>query len=503
MRTSRFISLLFLFCVSPIMTAAAEVVQTSVGAVRGVALGDVLAFKGIPYAKAPTGRLRWQPPQPLKASREEIDATDYGPACLQPANPQRPVGRTSEDCLNLNVWTPALDDRERPVLVWIHGGGFRTGSNQVPGEVLAQQNAVVVSVNYRLGPLGFFAHEALKADAANFGLMDMTLALQWVRDNIRAFGGNPYKVTIFGVSAGGMAVDLLMVHKPAHGLFHRAIAQSGYATWSLPRTANAAKPAPLAMGLGAAEDAEAIATALVGTLTDDRQNRRTLSKLDGQALVDAVQGFHLPIVDGETLTEEPAVAFDRGAQADVPFLTGGNSFEGSVMPASGFTESGFQSMLAEAFPALQRAYAPDFAVSHSLGVQRIFGDNRYLLAARRLASAMLNQNSDAFLYYIDLAQNQRQAGMPGTPHGYDAYLLFWGQNDDNPEIRNLSVRMQQYWLEFARTGRPRVQGLPDWLPYHPESDYWMVLSDRDTLTSGVIAERLDLLEARYEARFGN
>ncbi len=381
--------LMCMFFLCPIMTAAADVVQTSLGPVRGAPSGEVLAFKGIPYAKAPTERLRWQPPQPPKAWKQPFDATAYGPACLQPANPQRPVGATSEDCLNLNVWTPALDDRERPVMVWIHGGGFRTGSNQVPGEVLARQNAVVVAINYRLGPLGFLAHEALKDDTANFGLMDMVLALQWVRDNIRAFGGNPHKVTIFGVSAGGMAVDLLMVHKPAHGLFHRAIAQSGYATWSLPRTAAAATPAPLAMGLGPAEDAHANATALVARITESRQSRRTLLKLDGQALVDAVEGFHLPIVDGATLTEEPAVLFDRGGQADVPFLTGGNSFEGSVMPASGFTQAGFEAMLADAFPALQRAYASDFAADHSLGVQRIFGDNRYLLAARRLSSAMM------------------------------------------------------------------------------------------------------------------
>ena len=483
------------------MTAQAATIETTVGPVTGISEHDVLAFKGIPYAQPPVSKLRWQAPQPARKSRKPVDASTYGAACPQPLNPEREVTNTGEDCLNLNVWTPEIDDRSRPVMVWIHGGGFRTGSNRIPGHVLARQNAVVVSINYRLGPLGFFAHEALKSTEANFGLMDMTLALEWVRDNIQKFGGNPHNVTIFGVSAGGMAVDLLMVHEPARGLFHRAIAQSGYATWALPRSARAPAPTPLSMDLKDAASAEEIARNLVAKLTDRKQNRRTLTRLDAQALADAVEGFHVPIVDGTSLAAEPAVLFARGKQADVPFMTGGNSFEGSVMPASGFSEDGYQEMLGADFETLKAAYADDFAQSESLGIQRMFGDNRYLLSSQRLGAAMTSKASNAYLYYIALGPNQRQLGWPGTPHGYDYYLLFLGQDDDNQSLRNLSVRMQQYWLEFARTGRPKVEGLPDWFAYHPESDHWLVFGERDALRSGVLAEKLRLLGRRYDKRF--
>jgi para-nitrobenzyl esterase len=168
----------------------------------------ILAFKGIRYAAAPTGTLRWQAPRPAQRTREAIEATAYGPACLQPAA-ARAASATSEDCLFLNVWTPDLDrDQRRPVMVWIHGGGFRTGSGRLPGEVLAAEDVVVVSMNYRLGPLGFMAHEALPNRTANFGLLDMIAALDWVQRNIRSFGGDPSNVTIFGLSAGGQAVNL-------------------------------------------------------------------------------------------------------------------------------------------------------------------------------------------------------------------------------------------------------------------------------------------------------
>ncbi len=480
--------------------ATAKAVDTTSGTVRGSAENGVIAFKGIPFAQDTSGRQRWTPPKPVKRARQEIDASNYGPACPQPEGSGQDVGPTSEDCLNLNVWTPGIDDRARPVMVWIHGGGFRFGSNQIPGEVLARQNVVVVSINYRLGPLGFLAHPALKNKEANVGLMDMVAGLQWVRDNISSFGGSPHKITIFGVSAGGMAVDLLMVNDAAQGLFHRAIAQSGYATWALPRSQHAPEPAPLGMDLGSADNAEAIAQQIVARVTDKKQSRRTLQRLDAQALVEAVDGFHVPIVDGTTLREEPAILFDRGEQADVPFMTGGNSFEGAVMPRSGFSEARFSEILGEDLATLRNAYADDFAVSESFGLQRVFGDNRYLLASRRLGAAMSRKKSSAYLYYIDLAENQRQPGWPGTPHGYDAYILFGGGQDENPAIRNLSTRMGSYWVEFARTGRPKVEGLEQWFAYRPASDHWLVLSDKDELRSGIIAERLDVLEQRHDRR---
>ncbi|MFK7913532.1 MAG: carboxylesterase family protein, partial [Pseudomonadales bacterium] len=250
-------------------------VMTSDGPVIGIRTDQVRSFKGIPYARPPIDGLRWRAPRRPRPWQEPLDAAAFGPACLQPENALRGTGSMSEDCLTLNVWTPAERAAPRPVLFWIHGGGFRFGSGQIPGEVFASQGAVVVSINYRMGPLGWMAHPALKSKAANFGLQDMTLALNWVQNNIAAFGGDPNNVTIFGVSAGGMAVNLLMASDAARGLFHKAIAQSGYGTWALPRSRLASQRAPLAMSYGPPESAEAIASALVSRITDAPQNRAT------------------------------------------------------------------------------------------------------------------------------------------------------------------------------------------------------------------------------------
>jgi para-nitrobenzyl esterase len=481
---------------------AAPTATAPAGTFNGVEENGVLAFKGIRYAQAPTGSNRWQPPKPPGTSRKPADAMTFGAACLQPKSEQPLATPTSEDCLFLNVWTPDLDRTKlRPVMVWIHGGGFRTGSGAIPGEVFARQDVVVVSINYRLGPLGFMAHKALRNKVANVAILDMVAALDWVKNNIQAFGGSPHNVTIFGVSAGGQAVNMLMVSPLATGRFHKAIAQSGYAAWALPRAVGAPAPAPKGADLGPAESAEAISEALIGRFEEGRQSSRLLSRLDGQALVDAVEGFQLPIVDGTSLPEEPAALFRQGRQARVPYMTGGNSFEGSVMPGSGISVPAFESMLGPDLPALKTAWADDFAVSHERGVARIFGDNRYLLSARLLASAMSTVQKDSWLYYVALSPAQRSAEWPGTPHGYDSALLFGTDKNANTSVRDLGIRMQQYWLAFARKGRPDAPGLAPWPAYIAATDRWMVFSDRDAEQSGVLREKLDLLTARYERRF--
>jgi para-nitrobenzyl esterase len=477
------------------------VADTPSGAFRGGEEQGVLAFKGIRYAEPPTGSHRRQSPRAPGKQRKPVDATAFGPACLQPASDQVPAGSTSEDCLFLNVWTPDLDPTKlRPVMVWIHGGGFRSGSGNIPGGVLAVQDVVVVSLNYRLGPLGFMAHEALGNKVSNVALLDMVAALDWVRDNIRSFGGNPHNVTIFGVSAGGQAVNMLMVSPFASGRFHKAIAQSGYAAWPLPRSGEAPVPAPRGADLGNAESAESISKALVARVDDGRQSKRLLTRLDGQKLVDAVAGFQMPIVDGTSLPEEPGILFRLGRQAPVPFMTGGNSFEGSVMPRSGISPASFETMLGDDLAALRTAYADDFAVDHNLGIARLFGDNRYLLSARMLAAAMARVRKDSWLYYIALSPEQRPAEWPGSPHGYDFALLFGTDRNATASARDLGVRMQQYWLAFARRGRPDAPGLASWPAYLAETDRWMVFSNRDGERAGVLRERLDLLTARYERR---
>lgn len=478
-------------------------VMTSVGHYHGVidATG-VRSFRGIRYAESPAGGHRWQPPRPVKKLSGMTSAMDYGPACLQPKRAASTALRTDEDCLFLNVWTPASATRERlPVMVWIHGGGFLTGDGRIPGEVLATHGVVVVSMNYRLGPLGFMAHETLKSNIANFGLLDLVAALDWVQENIAVFGGDPNNVTLFGVSAGGQAVNMLMVNPQAAGKFHRAIAQSGYSTWALPRTSDAPKPAPLSADMRKADSAESISMHVLSRAYPNATSLPPLREVEGQRLVDAVEGFQLPIVDGSSLPEEPARLFLRGKQAKVPFMTGGNSFEGSVMPQSGISVDRFARMLGESFSTIESLYASDFAISRDIGIQRAFGDTRYLVSARMLATAMRTVDAPAWLYYVDLAPEQLLPGMVGTPHAFDQLMLFGSDRIINESTRRTSERLRRYWVEFARSGRPGVPELTSWATCCINQDQWMVFGVNDDVRSGMLSDKLDVLTELYQKRW--
>lgn len=481
-------------------------VMTNAGPVIGVRTDQVRSFKGIPYARAPVDKLRWRAPRRPRLWQEPLDASTFGPVCLQPANPLTDTTTMSEDCLTLNVWTPADRAAPRPVLFWIHGGGFRFGSGQFPGEVFASQDAVVVSINYRMGPLGWMAHPALKSKAANFGLQDMILALNWVQNNIAAFGGDPNNVTIFGVSAGGMAVNLLMASDAARGLFHKAIAQSGYGTWALPRSRSAAQPAPLSIAHQPPESAEAIATALISRITDAPQNRATLGALDGQRLVDAVEGFQIPIVDGVTILEEPGIRFLRGQHNQVPFMTGGNSYEGSVMPGSGISIPTFRSDLGADLERARGLYADDFDVSETQGFARIFGDNRYLLAAHSMGLSNAAAGAPTWLYYVDFVAQAQRDSLPGAPHGGDAMILLGGHLSADPQVRAVAKRMRRYWLQFAATGNPNGsaggnnESASEWPQFDAKRQQWLRIGNSDRAEAGVLAAKLELLQERYRTR---
>ena len=502
--------LTFLSGTAAAAVASTEVATTEQGQFRGVAADWGWTFLGLPYARPPLGDRRWRPPQPAAPHQGVQEASGYGPACPQPRAGRPDIAAVSEDedCLTLNLWTPALDGGKRPVMVWIHGGGFRAGSGRIAGQEFAARDVVTVSFNYRLGPLGFFSHEALGSREANFGLLDMVLALQWVRANVGQFGGDPGNVTIFGVSAGGMAVSLLMVSPPAEGLFHRAIAQSGYGTWALPRTRHAPPAAVLSMAFTAAPSAERIAQGLVAKVTGQPVTAGLLRALDGTALAAAVEGFHLPLVDGATLPEEPGLLFAQGRQHDVPLITGGNSNEGSVMPASGISVARFAGYHQADRAAAERLYAEDHLLSREQGLARMFGDNRYLLAARVAGANMRHVESPAWLYYVDFVPAARRGEWLGTPHGYDAAILFAGAQSEDQAERALALRMQAFWVQFARTGDPNGDGPLAWPRYDRQADRWMVFSNGDRAEGGVraqggvIAAKLDFLESHYRRRVG-
>jgi para-nitrobenzyl esterase len=302
---------------------SAPVVAAPAGTMRGAAAGDIRVFKGVPYALPPTGPLRWKPPVAAPAWSDTREATEFGPVCVQP-KPQpnsiyswnlRPM---SEDCLSLNIWAPA-GARNAPVFVWIHGGALSSGAGSdglYDGAALAARGLVVVSINYRLGVLGFLAHPQLSAESSgnvsgNYGLLDQIAALRWVNRNIAAFGGDPANVTIAGESAGGLSVMYLMAAPEARGLFARAVAQSAYMV-----SAQELRTTPFG---GVAAESAGLALAKKAGAAD----LAALRSMDAEALTTAAAStgfFPFFVIDGLLLTRQIVDVFDRGEQAKVPLL---------------------------------------------------------------------------------------------------------------------------------------------------------------------------------------
>jgi para-nitrobenzyl esterase len=485
-------------CATNVLTAA-PVVALEQGDLQGVTSQRNQVFKGIPYASAPVGERRWAPPAPPPFQKGVQSAAELGASCPQ-IDATFP---TSENCLFLNVWTPALDDAKRPVMVWIHGGGFRAGDGNIDGHVFADKGAVVVSINYRLGPLGFFAHSDLPATQANFGLLDMIAALQWVNTNIEKFGGDASNVTIFGVSAGGMAVNMLMASPASHGLFHRAIAQSGYSTWPLPRSRAAANPEVLDWHYRPVASAEDVSRTLLAKIGAADFAIGTLRQIPAADLVNALEGFQLPIIDGHTLPDEPAVIFRRGEQAKVPLLTGGNSHEGTVFPWSGMELAELKKIYADALEPVHSLYGDDFEISGETAWLRLFGDNRYLLSAHVLANAVQIENSKTWLYLVDFIPAEHRGEWLGTPHGMDAYYMLLGGNADDPAVVAFADRLTSYWFDFARSGDPNGHDRLLWPSYNDVNRSWMVFSHEDSVRDDVLGEKLRFLTLRYDQRFSS
>lgn len=475
--------------------AVAKKVTTDVGEVIGFEKYGIQHFLGVPYAQAPIGELRWQPPVPVTKFVKPVDASSYGDICVQPG--AKPDMNMSEDCLNLNIWT-AKTKAKLPVMVWFHGGGFKTGSNRVLGTTFAAKGAVVVALNYRLGPLGFFAHPELKLSSANPGVLDMVAGLKWVKENISHFGGDANNITIFGVSAGGMAVNLMATNKAANGLFNKAIAQSGYATWPLPRTARKSINIH-------SESAEKIAIDLITKVSPGTNyNKTQLLDLPAAKLVNAVEGFVLPIVDGESVEEEPGIVFLKGEQNAISLVTGGNSFEGSVKPYSGVSDKAYRNLLSDDYQNIRKQYDVYTGVSESLIHQLMWGENRYLLSAYVTANAMAHQSKDAWLYYVDFVPEEYKGKTLGTTHGSDAQMLWGGQFSANTEIKAVSLRLQNYWFNFAKIGMPTQttgnNDNPHWLRLNKTSVPWLSIGYTDRVEPLSIIERLKLFEDNYKQR---
>ena len=450
-------------------------VGIAAGRLAGARANGVAVFKGIPYAAPPVGPLRWRAPQSGPSWNGVRDAASFGPVCPQHAT-EGLVARAdlpqSEDCLTLNVWTPDLHPAAGlPVMVWIHGGGFDQGGSSVPrydGGALAQHGIVVVTFNYRLGRLGFFALPALAAEHpgepfANYGLLDQIAALQWVRDNIAAFGGDPAEVTIFGESAGGVSVDALMASPAARGLFARAISESG-----------------AVFGTAELADAERSAAAFaqrLGAGGDDALAKLRSASVDS---ILAAQGDENgPVVDGTLLREDIAVAFAEGHIARVPYLTGTNSDEGSLL--RGQTADFLTAPLGDRLPSVRARYEEGGKISDAEFDRLLFNDYFFAATSRLLAGFVARAGGAAYVYRFQfLPAILRMRHAPGVMHGGEmAFVFGFGPLGAFAPPQDLAVRdmVQAYWTNFAKTGDPNGAGLPEWPRFEGAAPATLVIDD--------------------------
>lgn len=460
-----------------------NIVTTRLGRLRGVEdANGVLSFKGIPYAATPIGELRWRAPQPHGGWRDVRDASNYGPRCiappcLSPAVRDMPI---SEDSLFLDIWTSTQHfDAGRPVMVWIHGGGFQTGASAEPnhdGSHFASRDVVVVSINYRLGIVGFLAHPQLDQEGAssgNFGLQDQIAALHWVRDNISEFGGDPENVTIFGESAGAASVALLMASPLAKGLFHRAISESGN-FWE-----------GRFGSLKTHEQALAQGTALTERLGKSIEELRQVPESQllglapwGMPKDPVTEGFS-PSIDGAVVPDHPLEIYQSGRQNDVPLLIGWNGAEGKTFAFWALPHATTEDFTADASEIFGEASLSDFlrhypastVVEAADSAIRLIGDQTVCEQSWQwLRQHCSTGSSSVYTYYFDV----RSDYTPQPVHTSEIDYVFGtlaphqlGASATPPDDRDkeISRQMVDYWINFAKGGDPNGDQLPYWPRY--------------------------------------
>ena len=443
------------------------------GLLTGATHDGVDVYKGIPYAAPPVGALRWRAPQPAAVWAGIRIADRFGFTCVQVQRPSGPGNIVkpedmSEDCLTLNVFRPQGATGPLPVMVWIHGGGFTVGSSSVPsydGEAFARDGVVLVSINYRLGRLGVFAHPALTAEnadggrLANYGLMDQIAALKWVARNIAAFGGDPKNVTIFGESAGGLSVNALMVSPEARGLFHRAISQSGYGRGSFSRMTTDSPD-----GRRAAETEGLELASAVGVKDNDLA---ALRAIPAAAIVEQykAQGYLYFTLDGKILTDDMWAAFRAKKEAPVPFMLGSNSHEfpgvawkDRRLDLRYFTED-------NKYDALAKAYGGPVALDDHLISDFLFTEQ-----ARALARMHSKNGYPTFLYLFSTVLDAAAVEGKGAPHGSEIRYVFdtlgaGGAALAGEAEQAAARKMNATWRAFATKGEPNSPGLTPWPGY--------------------------------------
>jgi para-nitrobenzyl esterase len=503
MRASRFLLGLativraLLLMLAGLMSAQAEVpahaqepfeaalVSVGTGSLQGSIQNGVHVFKGVPYAAPPVGDMRWKEPVPAVMWEGVKNALNYGPACPQNSAGQDaiPVGslrRQSEDCLDLNIWSPAKTPAANlPVMVWLHGGWFSRGSgSQYPGLTLAKrENVIVVTINYRLGPFGFLALPALTRESShsssgNYGLLDQMAALRWVKSNIGAFGGDPSRVTLFGQSAGGFSVCDLIVSPLARGLFDRAIMQSGRCEEHLPSLAyKERRGQKIAANLNCADGGKPLACLRAKSAADILSGAKSAAGY-------AVQGNYFnPNLDGYVFTKSPRASIDDNNLAQVPILLGTVAQEASRYLPNIATQSDWRIFAqkiwrnrAEQVEALYPVTADSEAAA---AAEQAMTDYRYACPAWQTAMALQANGNPVYLYTFTHAPLHGDKKVLGAYHAVENGYVFGNlhaapDRDIGPADYALSAQLSRYWATFAATGNPNSPGQPPWLAFSPE-----------------------------------
>lgn len=468
------------------------IIQIEQGRIQGEREGALNVFKNIPFAAPPVGDLRWKSPQPPAKWEGIRDASLFGPSCVQPALPATslyydPPVEASEDCLSLNIWAPA-DATNAPVIVWIHGGSLRIGGAAEPlydGSELARRGVVLVSINYRLGPLGWLAHPELSAESpngvsGNYGLLDQIAALEWVRDNIAKFGGDTQNVTIMGESAGALSTTYLMTSPLADGLYHKVIAQS---------TGIRGKPelSEPAYGMSSAETIGTMVATALGA-----KDLKALRAVDAQKIKDIATkaGFvSQGTVDGWALPSQLIEAFDEGRQAKTPLLAGFNSGEArayrALLPPVPESAEAYEAAIRRGYGDLAddflKVYPSSDMEESMLATLRdaIFG-----WSVERIVDKQAQAGQPAFMYVFDHCYPAARERDLCAFHANELPFVFgkvgnasaippnWPVPEGDKEAA-LSSAMMDFWVSFAATGTPQSAGGAQWRPYSEDQSYML------------------------------
>jgi para-nitrobenzyl esterase len=496
------------------LAASPDEVKIDTGALRGKTADGVAAYKGIPFAAPPTGERRWRAPQPVQPWKGVRSAESYGPDCAQepfPGDAAPLGGPNAEDCLYVNVWTPAQSGRGKlPVMVWFYGGGFVNGGSSpsvYDGTQFAKRSVVMVSFNYRLGHFGFFAHPALAAEQkegplGNYAFMDQIAALKWVRRNIAAFGGDPNNVTIFGESAGGMSVHVMMTSPLAKGLFHKAIVQSGGGRPGLlgNRTLS-----------GGTDSAEAKGIAFAKKFGIEGTDAAALAKMRAIPAEQISKGLHMmvmgmdptyvggPIRDDTFVPGAPSELYAAGKGARVPVMIGATNAD--IGFARGTTVDEVFATFGPDADEARSLYNPENSTDVGLVALRVGGDQTMVEPVRHVARILSARGQKVYAFRFSYVAESLRKQWPGAMHATEIPFVFdtvaarYGKDLTEADANAARVA-HEYWIEFARSGTPSAPGQPEWPAYEEKADRIMDFTNTGpVLAADPWRARLDLAEA--------